>query len=59
VLHLQKALQELTEEATSKVKKEVEQIKQQCNSKIHTILVDMKKLQEVYIQFYQLSWNVY
>ncbi|KAF4526217.1 hypothetical protein B566_EDAN001902 [Ephemera danica] len=46
VLRLQGALQELTDEATSRVKREVEQIKQQCNSRIHTLLVDMKKLQE-------------
>ena len=50
-MRLQGALQELTDEATSRVKREVEQIKQQCNSRIHTLLVDMKKLQEVMFVF--------
>jgi chromosome segregation ATPase len=47
IVRLEAALKALTEEAKEQVKREVEQVKQQCNLHVRNILADKKRCQEV------------
>ncbi|XP_059482922.1 sodium channel and clathrin linker 1-like isoform X2 [Neocloeon triangulifer] len=46
ILRLENALKDLTQDAKQQVKREVEQVKQQCNLHVKSILADVKKSQE-------------
>lgn len=47
IARLEAALKALTQEAKEQVKREVEQVKQQCNLHVRNILADKKRCQEV------------